>query len=510
MMANGLLGDFGEFIRTPEGQGLLSAAFGGMAGARQGTPWNNLGRAGVAGVMGYGGALDRQQQMAIREQQQKLQDAQISNYNSEVEQRKAAIEKQAKMQEMISQIMGGAPSPAGQGQLGSGTFGTLPTVGGAPDIPPQQQGSWLTQLPLEKVVGLKMVGGPDLTKDWELGQTGVEMKPGSVYKNGATMNFGPPKVADNVQLTGDGRGGFRAMAVPGAPQALSEITTAQEAAKANLDLVSVPQSDGTTKMMPRSSAVRSLSSGQPAPSGMQSGYVGGSKEAAASGQIDIIKSELAKPNNSPQDTAALQRELARLQGNQTPNAVLGVSQSPADAAIQSANKTQLEAQAKDVAAQRSNIMNASFGAGSNIAKYQQIGKLLEGVDGGTLTSTGTNLASTMNSLGFKIDKNLPNKEAAAALGNEMALQLRSPANGAGMPGAMSDSDRQFLVSLIPNANQSAQGRKQLIDSAIKLEVRKQQIGTFARAYEKKYGKLDNGFFDQMQAWSNANPLFGGQ
>jgi hypothetical protein len=49
-----------DFIKTPEGQGLLSAAFGGMAGAQRGTPWNNVGRAGVAGLMGYGGAQDRQ------------------------------------------------------------------------------------------------------------------------------------------------------------------------------------------------------------------------------------------------------------------------------------------------------------------------------------------------------------------------------------------------------------------------------------------------------------------
>lgn len=53
-----------DFIKTPEGQGLLSAVAGGMSGARRGTPWNNFGRAGVAGVMGYGSALDRQAEEA--------------------------------------------------------------------------------------------------------------------------------------------------------------------------------------------------------------------------------------------------------------------------------------------------------------------------------------------------------------------------------------------------------------------------------------------------------------
>lgn len=49
-----------DWIKTPEGQGLLSAAFAGMAGAQRGTPWNNVGRAGVAGLMGYNKALESQ------------------------------------------------------------------------------------------------------------------------------------------------------------------------------------------------------------------------------------------------------------------------------------------------------------------------------------------------------------------------------------------------------------------------------------------------------------------
>lgn len=49
-----------DWIKTPEGQGLLSAAFAGMAGAQRGTPWNNAGRAGVAGLMGYNKALESQ------------------------------------------------------------------------------------------------------------------------------------------------------------------------------------------------------------------------------------------------------------------------------------------------------------------------------------------------------------------------------------------------------------------------------------------------------------------
>jgi len=63
---NGLLDGFSDFIKTPEGQGLLSAAFGGLAGARRGQPINSLGRAGLAGLSGYAGAQEQQSQAADR------------------------------------------------------------------------------------------------------------------------------------------------------------------------------------------------------------------------------------------------------------------------------------------------------------------------------------------------------------------------------------------------------------------------------------------------------------
>jgi hypothetical protein len=100
----GLLDGFSEFVRTPEGQGLLSAAFGGMAGARQGTPWNNLGRAGVAGVMGYGGALDRQQQLSEAEQMKKYRDMQQQTMQMQIDQAKREQGKSAAIDALIPQF----------------------------------------------------------------------------------------------------------------------------------------------------------------------------------------------------------------------------------------------------------------------------------------------------------------------------------------------------------------------------------------------------------------------
>lgn len=90
----GLLEDFSEFIKTPGGQGLLAATFGGLAGAQRGAPLNSLGRAGLAGLSGYGGALDREKQAAEAAQMGKYREMQQSQMQMQMDaaKRKAAEE----------------------------------------------------------------------------------------------------------------------------------------------------------------------------------------------------------------------------------------------------------------------------------------------------------------------------------------------------------------------------------------------------------------------------------
>lgn len=76
----GLLDGLGEFVKTPEGQGLLSAAFGGMAGARRGQPWNTAGRAGMAGLLGYQQANENIQKQADTELNNQLRRMQVEQY----------------------------------------------------------------------------------------------------------------------------------------------------------------------------------------------------------------------------------------------------------------------------------------------------------------------------------------------------------------------------------------------------------------------------------------------
>jgi hypothetical protein len=170
--------------------------------------------------------------------------------------------------------------------------------------------------------------------------------------------------------------------------------------------------------------------------------------------------------------------------------------------------------AKASATQYQQLQSAGMKAPGQIAKYKQLDTLLANHDGGKLSPLGMDIAQLGNSLGLKIDKNLPNKEAATALTNELALALRDPSSGGGMPGAMSDADRQFLMSSVPNMAQSTQGRRQMVQMYTGVLQRNQDVAGMARKWQQRYGRLDavnpatgKSFQDNLQDWSSRNPLF---
>lgn len=81
-----------NFFSTPQGQGLLGAVAGGMAGARRGAPINSIGRGLLGGVASFGNALDRDQQaqqFAAQEQDRQqgraLREMQIAQAKTQME-----------------------------------------------------------------------------------------------------------------------------------------------------------------------------------------------------------------------------------------------------------------------------------------------------------------------------------------------------------------------------------------------------------------------------------------
>jgi hypothetical protein len=106
---------------------------------------------------------------------------------------------------------------------------------------------------------------------------------------------------------------------------------------------------------------------------------------------------------------------------------------------------------------------------------------------------------------FGIDvSGVPGAEAIRAIGNQFALQLRNPAGGEGMPGALSDSDRNFLVQSTPNLGNTRDGNRLLVRTMIDLERHKINENAEASRYLREH-KSSAGLTEHMEKWAQRNP-----
>jgi hypothetical protein len=321
-------------------------------------------------------------------------------------------------------------------------------MGGVGDLNPAQEALYRSRLFASQGLLQEAKQWAEIAEKW---QDKLEMKDGVWYdkttgkavRGGAMMN----NQGFGVQMNVGPQGQISAGQLPGAAQQYAQQQAIGEQQRAAHDLVTVP-AGGPNQAPYMASRASILRSGQ-VPAGM-----------------------------TPNVSAQLQADTAQ--------------------------QTEVS---KNYASIYNNLQNASMANPAKMAKFQQIGSLLGEFEGGKFSKTGLELSRAFNSAGLKIDPKLSNKEAAEALTNEVALELRSTAGGAGMPGAMSDADREFLKSMTPQMSQTAEGRKSIIESRVKVMERENRVASMARAYRQKYGKLDEAFFSQLQEWSNRNEIF---
>lgn len=161
---------------------------------------------------------------------------------------------------------------------------------------------------------------------------------------------------------------------------------------------------------------------------------------------------------------------------------------------------------KDLAEQYSSIQKAGLSASGALNNLGRMKNLLSGIETGKLTPAMTEVSSTLESLGIKIDPRLPQKQAAAALSNELALRAKNQGGENLMPGAMSEADRRFLVQMAPSLANTPGGNQIILETLTRKAQRDQEVAKMARDYRKQNRTLD-GFSEQLSAWSAQNPLF---
>lgn len=98
-------------------------------------------------------------------------------------------------------------------------------------------------------------------------------------------------------------------------------------------------------------------------------------------------------------------------------------------------------------------------------------------------------------------------ELIAAVQNRLALIMRNPDSGMGMPGAVSDRDLVFLKEAQIGLDRSPEGNKRMLEAFRRLEQRKIEIAKMADAYIAQHGRLDAGFNGVVRKHAEENPLF---
>lgn len=169
---------------------------------------------------------------------------------------------------------------------------------------------------------------------------------------------------------------------------------------------------------------------------------------------------------------------------------------------------------KDAAEYAQGIQSSALKSRSARANIQQLDALLANVDTGRFKETTTDIKRMAKGVGIDLEKlgitdDVPRAEAARALVGQMALQLRDPSAGAGMPGAMSDSDRRFLASMVPGLEATPEGRKLMLNFMTKLHDYNigmaKEISRYRQSPEWKTNP--QGVVDVAQNYAEKNPIF---
>ena len=199
----------------------------------------------------------------------KFMQAQMDNYASEIEQRKAAIQKQQQLQAMAQRILGGQRPAMGSTALVNEALPPQLRIGAQSAIPAR---GGLAAASLDDITALQMLGGPNLMDAYKYANEGTERKPGSAYRMpSGEIVFGPPSVDKGMQLIPQPGGGYRAGLVPGALDAANALAGgsagAIEAAKAPYQLVDFPDGNGGTERITLAEVIRRQSMIRPGPVG---------------------------------------------------------------------------------------------------------------------------------------------------------------------------------------------------------------------------------------------------
>lgn len=151
------------------------------------------------------------------------------------------------------------------------------------------------------------------------------------------------------------------------------------------------------------------------------------------------------------------------------------------------------AMGKELADMNVGIIKGAANARTGIANLDRLNQSLS--DPNVYQGTGgeriLQLKRLAKSAGIDVD-GVGDGEVAQAITNQLALQARNPSGGAGMPGAMSDMDREYLKAMQPGIERTPEGNRMIIDVNRKLHQRAIDVEQLRQNYIRKNKRLDEG------------------
>ncbi|MDR0203541.1 MAG: hypothetical protein LBJ40_15445 [Delftia acidovorans] len=485
-----------DFLSAPESQlglGLLAAAGSGQKFGP-----------GLLSAVQY---ADSQRKGDL---QQKLLQAQMDNYQSEIEARKLASVKDARQQAWIERLMGGSPTQGqGAGFVGAGGSPGAASGGGMSAPGAGGQGGGILELARslgipEQAIQADMAfnGGKGIAAMIEKnGGRDMQVTNGYAYdKNRLGAGFMPSLTTSQDGKTSMTRIGPDGMPIISAPQGALETFNNYQSAQANYKPIKVYNpATGREEYTSEGAVVRGNPAGRTQPDARSPAYAGGSRSAAVNDQIEILRWEMNQPGRTQAEKDGNAREIARLQGlgprGQT-EAPTSLNYAAGPSAQETARNESNRAFGTNLAKLDSEQLdNWRKGAEASHGILSTVDSLRRADAQGAYSGGGSQAklaaSSIINGLtgytpkGF-VGSELYNSEAKKLILDKIKTLGANPSN----------ADREFIEKTVPQLNTSSEARARMADFMERKAAESISLYQQADAYARQNSSL--GGFNQFQ------------
>lgn len=376
--------------------------------------------------------FDRQNALRL-----KLLQSQVEENASQDALRRAQLDQQARRDAYLMGAPGGAAVPGAS----SGIAGLPGTPGGAAPVAGDRFSQYAAQTGIPRdafeidymtnggkgiAAMLEKRGASDMQVSGNYAYDKNKLQPGYL----PSLNISQDGKSSMVQIGPDG------LPVVSAPRGAVETFGAYQGAQANYKPIKVYNPQTGREEYTSEGAV--VGGGRPAPMAggagnvQSAGYSGGDRNSANAESIRMIQSEMQKPGNSPQDMAAMQREIARLQQQSGRSGNYAAGPSATEAARAKAAEAKLVDTAKADVVRDTGQLKKEKSAGEMIAATRRARELLQ------QGPTGSGLGEMADKTAAFFGKSTAGGETAAKL-DIVAGDLVN--NVPRMEGPQSDGDR---------------------------------------------------------------------